>query len=252
MIPKIFVISLAREKERRKLIKDNLSSHGLDATIFDAIDARNYSAVEITRKIDDSRRGWTNYLRPGAVCCALSHLGVYQEFLKGSDDYCLVLEDDAQFIATRKELAELMQSATDSSFPDIVLLNSYANEKVRVIDSGFRVSRKHKMYGCINQYPSSGLAYFINRNAAKKIVHYNHPVKATADQWNEFAELGFRVGVVKPDMFEPSFFESTIDYISSKDLWKKRIVPSWLRSFRRKASYSNRVGNIIFVEKHTD
>lgn len=232
----IYVISLRRSGDRRTLISQNMENFNFNFNFIDAEDASEFSRDYINDLIWEPRRVWTNYLRPGAVCCALSHLKAYRNFLNSDYSRCCILEDDA-FIDT-KNVSRFLSISED--YPDIVLLNSYSIKKIQV----YNCKNRSDLFICKDGYPESAAAYLINSRAASAILEYNYPVKSTADQWSEFCKLGLEIGIIKPNIFEIRNMESTIDYFKSPI---KKFVPEWLRRIRRKRSYHDRLKNIELI-----
>ena len=244
MFPKIYVISLERQKSRRIFIEAKLRKYQLDYEFFNAIDFKDFTKNEVLGFVDQDRRHWTNYLRPGAVCCALSHIGTYEKFLRTEHEHCIVLEDDTFPCSNIMEIADFFDADDGHRLPDILLLFSYSEEKMKVFSNGMRHGR-YGVYLCRDSFPMGGGAYLINRKAAKQILAYNSPVKATADQWSEFSRLDLTVGVLKPDIFKDALFDSTLGYLSPRMIWLQRLVPKPFRRIKKKVSYWRRSGNIV-------
>ena len=77
MTPPIFVISLAREAERRARMAQELA--GFDFEFFDAVDGRTLDAAQYAHRLDAE---WFRIMRgrelaPGEIGCFLSHYGLW-------------------------------------------------------------------------------------------------------------------------------------------------------------------------------
>lgn len=247
MIPKIYVISLTRAVERRRHMEQQLAAH-VEFEWIDAIDARDYSTPELLEKVAPERRTWTHYLRPGAIACALSHRLAYIRFLGTQDSHCLILEDDASLAVSWTDLYMAIEGTLTSSQFDVVLLGSISMKKIQLAaQNQLLTAKSYALYSCVDEVPGSAFAYLMNRNAAKRISEFNFPVKATADSWGGYSRvLGLQIGVIKPDLFKPGVFESTIDYVqqNSRTNFLKIVTPVWLRQLRRKFFYFFKEKNI--------
>jgi glycosyl transferase family 25 len=244
----INVISLERVKQRRQSIERNFAAKGFQFNYFDAIDAQCFSHDELLGKVHESKREWKNYFRPGIICCALSHLGVYEKFINSDYPYCMVFEDDAIVTIDKDMLIEILSFFISKIIvnkkAEIILLNSYSRKKC-FLDTQLQY-KKWGLAFCTNNFPIGSTAYLINRKAAKKILKYNNPLKVTADQWDAFAGIDINVSCILPNIVELALFESSIDYIDNKMLKVlKMITPRFIRKIRAENSYRKNCRNII-------
>ncbi len=104
---KIYVISLKRNKERRRLINDRMKKVGVDFEIFDACDGQFFE--HIWKKLDNPIFTTKNY-----VACQISHLQVYNDALSQGYKRILILEDD---VKPHKNILNLFESYK-SQIPD--------------------------------------------------------------------------------------------------------------------------------------
>ena len=232
---KTYVISLERQRARRTRIERLLNGRSMPHEMVDAIDAADYSSDQIDNLVAPPMREWRRYLRPGAVCCALSHQKAYAAMLHARWPAALILEDDATPRSSGQDLERLMQQFMETDF-DILLLSSYApGARARVGE--FRESEipGHTVL-TLGRPPLAGaISYFIRARAAQAILSFNDPVRCGADDFGGFAgELGLQIGVVKPDLFIPAGGPSTIDYLSPRMRRLQRLIPEGILALRRK------------------
>ena len=158
---KIYIVNLKKDKNRRKNIireveKQNLTNY----EIIDAIDGNKLNQNDLniaTFKNKKNLNPWNNKMSPSQIGCALSHIKVYQNFIKTEFEVALILEDDAIFLRDfDNNLKEFHGKALDSA-------DNY--EIVNVSNAFFT----H--------------AYMINREAARSIISFNYPVKTIADNF---------------------------------------------------------------------
>ena len=94
----IRVINLERSKDRLELIASDLDSAGLQWKRLDAIELDNSAFLSHPLYSREKTRSVNNRdLTKGEFGCFLSHLAALSEFLDGTNEYLLVLEDDVTF-----------------------------------------------------------------------------------------------------------------------------------------------------------
>jgi glycosyl transferase family 25 len=95
--PHAFVISLKGSVDRRVVIQNRLRDLGIDYTVIDAVDGRQFENVRNQPFYDSLKRRlrFGRDMTRGELGCALSHRKVYEEIASRGLDNALVLEDDA-------------------------------------------------------------------------------------------------------------------------------------------------------------
>lgn len=78
-------ISDKNNEQRRQNVQDETSKIGLAFTFFDAIMANRMNPKEVASKALPN-----TFLTSSEIGCALSHLGVYKEFLLSNDKSILI------------------------------------------------------------------------------------------------------------------------------------------------------------------
>ncbi len=89
----IYVVSLLKDKERRKKISDDFKKIDIDFSFYDAIDAKcseNKTLIEEVRLSG----GDAAEMSDGEIACALSHRSVYHDILIKNHNWAIILEDD--------------------------------------------------------------------------------------------------------------------------------------------------------------
>jgi glycosyl transferase, family 25 len=93
---KIFVVTLARLKERHQHIEKQLE--GLRYDFFFGVDKRDFTESFISEEFDDRMatklQRQNKKMNKGEIACALSHRKLYEEMLRKGWKTVLVLEDD--------------------------------------------------------------------------------------------------------------------------------------------------------------
>lgn len=100
----MYYINLDRAHKRRADLEFQFKQQDLQVKRFPAVDARKLSNEAVAKVLQHPRS--QNFLKSvlvdnrkniGHFGCFLSHIGVYNEFMKSDKPYCLIFEDDAEF-----------------------------------------------------------------------------------------------------------------------------------------------------------
>jgi hypothetical protein len=153
-----YIISLDHEVEKRDKLINELNKRG--------VVPHHYSAI-YGKKLD---KNLYPYTPRGVLGCAMSHVGVAQEFLKTEYNYCLILEDDA--VPLFDEAEDLNQVVREAP-PDMDSLLLYC--MMYCFDKMVAKTMKTKYYK--SSFPVSGAAYILSRRGAEiqsKIKPYFH------------------------------------------------------------------------------
>lgn len=200
---KTFIINLEKDTERKKDIVSQCMVFNLDYTVIPAVDGRGLSEDELNKLIDPEKsKGMTR----GEIGCSLSHYNIYKKIIDDNIEHALILEDDAQLEHNVDKALELLEKNVSDS-PTIVLLgpiNKYASLNSK------KLSDEFKMVNVLEAALSHG--YFINKSAAKKLVHFLHPIWLEADRWAYFRD--YNVIDVKA-LVPPSITLSTLSNTST-------------------------------------
>lgn len=92
MIPKIFCINLAHRTDRWDRVNKNFNSYGLTLEKSDGVYANSLSLPQDTKHI------WNRdiYHNENSIACGHAHTLALKKCLDYSDDYFMIIEDDAQ------------------------------------------------------------------------------------------------------------------------------------------------------------
>lgn len=237
---KVYVISLARAKERRKSITKQLNRLHCDYTIIDAVDGYALSQEEILTLADpEAIARAPRYLNPGQIGCSQSHLNCYGRIAKEDRNYALILEDDMILRSFSLEKLELLAEKYAASRSVILLYyrsppNGRSCHFKFISDqfSPFETPRiAHPL--TIDDTPLCTGAYIISRPACESLATSLAPIAHGADQWDVFLKNGWidQLFVLHPRLAEGASFDSEIKYSRSYDVaWSVRLA-SFLTSF---------------------
>jgi len=107
----------------------------------------------------------------GAIGCSLSHYGVWQKFLAGKANYCLVLEDDADVPVDLRE--QVMACTEGTQAFDIWALSYRLRGGLRELNGPWKVP----------EYYWGTSAYIISRVAAETLSKSFFPVECHMDKF---------------------------------------------------------------------
>ena len=168
----IVVISDKNNEVRRQNIIKEFSNNDLDFKFFDAIMANKMSKEELaTKSIKDT------FLSPSEIGCALSHCGVYDEFLKSDEQSIMICEDDIYFTEyfNYDSLLKIKEFLDEIDEPRLVVLQKSIYHHKRIQSVGDNVN----LYSTRNAFCTHG--YMINRAAARNIKMFQTPIRFEID-----------------------------------------------------------------------
>lgn len=204
--PPIFVISLAREAERRAAMREELA--GFDFEFFDAVDGDRLDGSEYRHRL---HAGWWRIVRgrelsPGEIGCFLSHYALWQRMVETGTPSALILEDDARLedgFATIVE--EIMKAETEWDIVHLAPKKRYPIDRVYAVLDGcrwlVRFRRRH----------AGAHGYLIRQEAAEALLHYCWRIRAPIDWlYAEWWQNGLAFRAVDPGIVRHAGVPTTI------------------------------------------
>lgn len=187
---RIFVINLPEALERRQRMCSHLAELGLDsAVIIDAVRGSELSATERALQADDARSvaRYGRTLTAGELGCALSHVRAYEHLLASSDDFALILEDDAVLLPDVVGLlhSEPVRDWLMQPEPRLLLMTpvrAFLERGALPLVEGYRLVKVRRAW--------QGYGYVVNRAAAEVMRYINSPAWLSADDWVAYRKLG--------------------------------------------------------------
>ena len=214
----IFVISLERAKRRRKYIQSHLQSLNLNFTLVDAIDGMLVNEDFLYSQADMERVKQSPYwLTKGAIACVLSHKKALDLFAGSQFDMALILEDDVVLPSNIETLISDISGKIGER--DIVLLYYAALRGAFLSKMGtVDLVSGSLLYPMDLKQFSAASAYFIGKEAAKKMSSTIIPVSAAADSWEHFYRNNCYKNVYLhyPMDVQTKDFKSSIEYFDGK------------------------------------
>ena len=168
----IVVISDKNNEARRQNATQEFKKHNVEFRFFDAVMANRMSKEELdTKAIKDT------FLSPSEIGCALSHCGVYDEFLKSDEKSIMICEDDIYFTEyfNYDSLLNIKAFLEETDEPRLVVLQKSIYHNKRIQNVGDNVN----LYSTRNAFCTHG--YMINRAAARNIKIFQTPIRFEID-----------------------------------------------------------------------
>lgn len=206
----IRIISLKDSIERQNHVKTQLDSLNLKYSVFNAVDGDCLLPDEIKECYDGknalSSRG--KHLGPGEVGCALSHIRLYQEVVRGKLEAMLILEDDVEIdpeVCSFVKHLHNLPSNWDIVFLGCdskrVFLASISSGKI--FSSGFELTRPLGIGPVKGAY-----AYLVSHSGARKLLDSTAMFCKPIDSYTGDISV-LSIYVFKPNMvFHPHSFPS--------------------------------------------
>ena len=178
---KIYIVNLKKDKNRRENIireveKQNLTNY----EIIDAVDGNKLNQNELdvaTFRNKKHVNPWNSKMSPTQIGCALSHIKVYENFIKTEFEVALILEDDAIFVRDFDNNLKQLILKNFKFRKQILLLSELKEFYGKALDS----EDNYEIVNVSNAFFTH--AYMINKEAAKSIISFNYPVKTIADNF---------------------------------------------------------------------
>ena len=136
----IVVISDKNNEARRENATQEFKKHNVEFRFFDAVMANRMSKEELdTKAIKDT------FLSPSEIGCALSHCGVYDEFLNSDEKSIMICEDDIYFTEdfNYDSLLQIKEFLEEIDEPRLVVLQKsiYHHKHIRSVGNGYMINR---------------------------------------------------------------------------------------------------------------
>ena len=221
-----YVINLRRSPERRSNMIAQLTTHGIDYEIVEAVDGRELDLTDpqVISSIAPSFRA-ADWFLPARAACAMSHLSAYRKILDANLPWALILEDDVTITAELWSIAEAVAAQVTGA--EVALLNFDSDQVCKVSQQGAaELPSDRKLVLPVDVHvPGSAAAYVITREACERITEGALPIRLRADNWGHAHDEGridqLRCVVPLAVVKDPSF-GSTIAY--SADSIKARTL----------------------------
>jgi glycosyl transferase, family 25 len=227
----IYVINLARSKDRWQAIEQSALAHDLSLTRVDAVDGRDIASQQ-WQDFDPAEFGRRNgrSALPGEYGCYMSHLHAIEAFVQSGLPAGVILEDDVELVADfDTKVRAILACLPPNSL--VKLVHYRLGGFVQVAD----VSGEIRVGACAFGPEGSSAAYALTRSAAVTLLKALKPMSLPYDValgrgWANGVRV-YNLAVNLLPMFQGGHSASTIvvgtGYGGAK--WKKwRRIPAYL------------------------
>lgn len=238
----IYVVSLKRDVDKRKVISQVLEDFGLEYSFIDAVYGKELSEDILEGYKANSRgkiidRGFA--LTPGEIGCTLSHLMIYKDMLVKNRNWACVLEDDA---ILDERFETFIKNFDDSSLESnsLYLLGGQngldekqiiKSNKNTITVGGQKFSKTIKS----EQFIYRTCCYLISSYTAKKLIDISEIKFILADDWNY---------LVKGNIINKIYLSNFVDHPLD-------LTTSYLQE-ERESAYANRLQKKITFAKRVE
>jgi GR25 family glycosyltransferase involved in LPS biosynthesis len=221
----MYYINLDRSTNRKRSMEIMCANQGINPERSPAIDGKLLDLDDPKYEKALKKIKWwfliENRKNVGHFGCYLSHMAVFEKFLKTDKEYCFILEDDAEILVTdiKREIIKNMNNLPRGW--DILLLGYEVNggpDGYKEVREGNKDTRLKD--GLLNLNYFTGLqGYIINRKSAKKLIENLQQLDWIID-WNMcyLARRGILniYGVYPPIVCQPAVHMIQINDIDYK------------------------------------
>ena len=183
-------------EERWLTISDRLTELGLQHERFPAVDGCELTLDQLEGCYDSvTARRWRYNLSLPEVGCYLSHRGLWEKLLEGSDPGMVVMEDDAR---VSSDLPEVISSIAGMDLVNPVMVKLYWRRlRLNCRLHGTKLTDRHSLVvPCRMSWGT--VAYYINRAAAERLTHRPRFFRPVDEDLRRYWETGVDLGVVDP------------------------------------------------------
>lgn len=248
----IYVISLAKNNNRRPQISSQLNKLDVKWSFFDAIDLRNADVIPDEYYSYDSSLYKPNrpYTR-GEVGCAMSHINLYKELANRNENHAVILEDDAYIRPDFKTF--LIDAKANNLWEYDVIILGYSKvdkdyeKKIycwQPINKKFE-SGNISIGNTCKEWTCGAVGYILNKKAIDSLAQ-QEKVNVLADDWKWLSKhFGLKIGHIRPLLI----LEDYHNYVSSIEEERSPFLISpkrWLDGARYLRGYFRK---LIFLLK---
>lgn len=230
----IYVISLARAKQRRAKFASEFERAGLDYTIFEGVDGE-LSPKELLDNFD--ARAWSRNmggpLSLGHLGCYMSHVQLWRQVADRNDAIALICEDDVTFSL---EFPHALASALSMQSQWDIVRFSCIRAKGRLLQG---ISGKFSLNAYWGPFTGNG-CYLIKRDVAACLAGSFLPIcRAHDHELNRFFFYNVRLMGLEPFTAQPQ--DGGKSFITGKDM----ALASKFPFYRRLPHYIQKLGNYV-------
>ena len=209
-----YVINMKDAQTRKEHMKHVLEEAQLKYEFIDAVVGKELTLPHSDYDEKKYRLAHGKYTSLGELGCYFSHMKAFETFLKSSEEYALILEDDIEF---PKDIAAILNRALKHSerFDLLKLCDFHDGVYVNIVS----LDNTYSLACSLTRQTGSG-GYLVNRKAAKQMLNHLLPMWLPFDHaFDREWTFGVKTMCINPTVIQqPDMFETQIDVSKSKKL----------------------------------
>jgi glycosyl transferase family 25 len=241
---KIYLINLARSKDRLATCARQFDSHDLSFERINAFDGDELSPTELSRLYDFRQSSYHKQLTSGEVACYLSHVRSWQKIVDEQLDYGVIFEDD---ILLEDDIKQGLEAIQNISEPWDLIKLAESPVKRKVVHN---ISAGDFSLVTYNKIPIRSCAQVISLAGAKKLLANNkditRPVDVELQYWweSDLNVFGLQPYVVQPDQTLESEIDRDQRRKKAKQSFPKKVVSGFYFLFKNKIELNKRLEDL--------
>lgn len=179
---KVFVINLARAKDRLASISERLKELNIPFERIEAADAETLSESEISKyySISLNKHRMTRFMTRGEIACYISHIYCWKRIISERLDFAITIEDDALPTPKLNDTIEFL-SKYNGDFGYLQLgwrLTNKEKCRVKYSDGEFEIVEYRRFSG---ETPIDAISYNAAKTLLKNCIPFGRPVDSDSN-----------------------------------------------------------------------
>lgn len=172
----VYVINLARSRDRWDRLKSNADALSIDLRRVEAIEGKLLSPEELTDFDDAGFRRWHGKIAlPAEIGCYFSHIRALEMIADAPEPFAVIVEDDIVFTPAFQPFIIYLTRITGWDAVKLVNHRTAAFRLFQKIDTQFSIGR------CLHGPLGSSAAYVVTREGASKLLKVLRPMRLPYD-----------------------------------------------------------------------
>ena len=178
--PIIYFINCSSHKERLLTIKEKFDKQDIKNQRVPCVNGKKFTDKKICDLIDQGVVHKDTEMSPIEVAISMSHINVWERFLKTNSDYVIIVEDD---VTLKHNFSKKVKSVL-INVPDydvIYLFNNDIFETSSELKLVAKITDKLEIYKETIPHNASGVGYILKRDYAEYLVKKAYPIRYAVD-----------------------------------------------------------------------
>jgi len=238
---KIYLINLARSKDRLAACARQLDAHDLSYERIEAVDGDDMQNSTISDVYDFNKSSYHKHMTKGEIACYLSHVRTWQKIVDEKLDYAVIFEDD---ILLQDSIQQGLQAIGSINEPWDLIKLAEAPVKRKVMH---HIPVHEFSLVTYNKVPIRCCAQVISLAGAKKLLANNtkvtRPIDIELQYWWEsgLCVFGLQPYTVAPDHNLFSEIDKEQTRKKAKQSFPKKVLSGFYFLFKNKKELQKRL-----------